>query len=51
MNVKAARILPEGTTAGMSMPQNLALTAVLILSVVGVFTVIGFASLAAKDEL
>ncbi len=36
------QILPEGTTAGMSIPQNLALTAVIFLAVIGFFTVIGF---------
>ncbi len=36
------QILPAGTTAGMSVAQNAALTVVLLLAVIGFFTVIGF---------
>jgi len=35
----------------MSTAQNLALAAVLILGVIGIFTVIGFMSLNARGEL
>jgi hypothetical protein len=34
------QILPEGTTNSMSIAQNLALTGVLILAVLGFFTVL-----------
>jgi hypothetical protein len=42
------RILPKGTTDGMSIPQNLALTVVMILAVLGFFTVLGFVSIHAR---